>query len=60
MERLWAPWRLAFIEGGEKPEGCIFCVFPADARDREHLVLGRSACSFVKPARISINTSCNS
>lgn len=47
MERLWAPWRLAFIESGEKPEGCIFCVFPAEDRDRERLVLGRTAHSFV-------------
>jgi len=47
MERLWAPWRLAFIEGGEKPAGCIFCLFPAENRDRERLILGRSAHAFV-------------
>ena len=46
MEKLWAPWRLEFITG-EKPEGCIFCLFPAENRDRERLVLGRSAHSFV-------------
>ncbi|MEW5850141.1 MAG: HIT domain-containing protein [Myxococcota bacterium] len=34
MERLWAPWRLAFIEGKEGPSvpadktGCIFCDYP--------------------------------
>ncbi|HEY0840738.1 MAG TPA: HIT domain-containing protein [Vulgatibacter sp.] len=47
METLWAPWRLAFIEGEEKPAGCIFCLFPAEDRDRERLILGRSAHSFV-------------
>lgn len=47
MERLWAPWRLAFIEGGEKPEGCIFCLFPKEGRDRERLILARSRHSFV-------------
>ena len=47
MERLFAPWRLAFIESGEKQPGCIFCRFPAEESDRENLVLGRSARSFV-------------
>lgn len=47
MERLWAPWRLAFIESGDKPEGCIFCVYPTEGRDRERLILGRSEHSFV-------------
>ena len=43
---LWAPWRMELILG-EKPKGCIFCAFPAETNDREHLVLGRSARSFV-------------
>jgi ATP adenylyltransferase len=47
VERLWAPWRLTFIEGEEKPQGCIFCVFPQEDRDRERLVLARSAHAFV-------------
>jgi ATP adenylyltransferase len=46
MKTLWAPWRLEFIEG-DKPPGCIFCVYPAEDRDRERLVLGRTAHSFV-------------
>lgn len=49
MERLWAPWRLEFIEKGVPPGGCIFCVFPAetgDEADRRNLVLGRSAHAF--------------
>ena len=46
MKTLWAPWRLEFIEG-DKPPGCIFCVYPAEDRDRERIVLGRTAHSFV-------------
>jgi ATP adenylyltransferase len=46
MQTLWAPWRMDFIKS-DKPDGCIFCRFPADTRDRENLVLGRSAHSFV-------------
>lgn len=49
MERLWAPWRLEFVEKGDKQEGCIFCRFPAEEgeeADRRNLVLGRSAHAF--------------
>jgi ATP adenylyltransferase len=24
MQRLWAPWRMAYVTG-ERPEGCVFC-----------------------------------
>lgn len=47
MKHLWAPWRLTFIESKPKEEGCIFCLFPSEDRDRERLILGRSASSFV-------------
>lgn len=46
MDRLWAPWRLANIEG-EKPAGCIFCKFFAEDDDRRNLVLGKTASAFV-------------
>lgn len=42
MRVLWAPWRLSYIESGEKPGGCIFCDLPAaDGREerRKGLVL---------------------
>ncbi|HEX6682788.1 MAG TPA: HIT domain-containing protein [Candidatus Limnocylindrales bacterium] len=25
LERLWTPWRLAYVSGPEKPSGCPFC-----------------------------------
>lgn len=49
MDELWAPWRRDFI-GAEKPQGCIFCLFPAQTgedADRTNLILGRTARSFV-------------
>jgi ATP adenylyltransferase len=49
MERLWAPWRMEFVEQGDGQTGCIFCRFPAeegDEADRRNLVLGRTAHSF--------------
>jgi ATP adenylyltransferase len=48
MDALWAPWRMESIEA-EKPQGCIFCLFPAEQglqADRKNLVLGRSAHAF--------------
>ncbi|HET6454735.1 MAG TPA: HIT domain-containing protein [Armatimonadota bacterium] len=47
MDRIWAPWRMQYIEQGGKPEGCIFCVFPAQDRDRENLILYRGKTAFV-------------
>ncbi len=49
MDRLWAPWRMAYIlSGAELSEECIFCAFPAQpARWREHLVLAVGRHSFV-------------
>ena len=41
MDRLWAPWRMAYIlSGDEQAEVCIFCQFPSDkARFVEHQIL---------------------
>ncbi len=38
MEHLWAPWRIAYIEGTRK-EGCIFCDKLRDPDIRSSLVL---------------------
>lgn len=58
MERpLWAPWRMEYILS-EKPKGCILCEFPAapEARDRENLVLHRSAHAFTVMNRYPYNS----
>lgn len=47
MERLWAPWRMKYIEEGSKIEGCIFCIFPAEQDDRKNLILYRGQQSFI-------------
>ncbi|MGH2457879.1 MAG: HIT family protein [Chloroflexota bacterium] len=46
MERIWTPWRMAFIQG-EKPAGCIFCAKPAESRDRENYILYRGRHNFI-------------
>jgi ATP adenylyltransferase len=58
MERpLWAPWRMEFILAG-KPQGCIFCDFPAapEASDREHLIVHRAEHAFVILNRFPYNS----
>jgi len=47
MERLWAPWRLAYVTGasGSAPPDCIFC--NTSARDRADLIVARGRVSFV-------------
>jgi ATP adenylyltransferase len=56
-QRLWAPWRLEFIHA-PKPEGCIFCRFPAEpeANDRKNLVVHRTARSFAVLNRYPYNS----
>lgn len=45
MDRLYTPWRMNYV-GGEKPQGCIFCVKPAEDQDEKNLILGRSTHAF--------------
>jgi ATP adenylyltransferase len=55
MERLWAPWRLNYVTGGEnkddrpRPKGCIFCDKPdeGEAADAENLIVSRGPSCFV-------------
>lgn len=49
-EQLWAPWRLAYIEGATgEPTGeeCLFEWLPALGDDRKALILHRGALAFV-------------
>jgi ATP adenylyltransferase len=52
VKQLWAPWRLESLKTDLATEhgGCIFCLFPGEEgskADRDHLILARSAHSFV-------------
>jgi len=50
MDRLWAPWRNAYVSGGGagvKPSGCIFCAAASGATERADLVVHRSAHNVV-------------
>ena len=40
MNQLWAPWRMAYINGIDgKDKGCVFCTKPKGKRRPENLIL---------------------
>jgi ATP adenylyltransferase len=45
MERLWAPWRLEYVQSADEQDGCVFCR-AADADDEAGLVLRRGELAF--------------
>jgi len=49
MERLWTPWRRAFLEGAadNSSAGCFLCAAPAAHDDRANLILKRAESVFV-------------
>ena len=47
MQRIWAPWRLEYIENAERQQGCILCRFPAEGRDAERYILCQHTHTFV-------------
>src|SRR5205085_9471119 len=48
MDRLWAPWRMRYIESADdNKEGCIFCQFPEAQLDEQNLILLRGEQTFV-------------
>jgi ATP adenylyltransferase len=46
VKQLWAPWRLAYIQGADEQEGCVFCR-AAGLGDEEGLVVRRGERAFV-------------
>jgi ATP adenylyltransferase len=46
MERLYAPWRSAYLMGEPEP-GCLFCTLVASQEDRAHFILERGRHWFV-------------
>ena len=40
-QRLWAPWRMQYVQGERKEEGCIFCLAAEGGDDEARHVLHR-------------------
>jgi ATP adenylyltransferase len=46
MDHLWSSWRLFYVTGGAKSDGCVFCA-AQDAPDAESLIVFRGRTAFV-------------
>lgn len=55
MERLWAPWRMQFIEELREKSGCVFCELALPGDDKKRLVLHRGKTCFVLMNRYPYN-----
>jgi ATP adenylyltransferase len=47
VERLWSPWRLAYVTANREDEGCVFCAALGDRDDSRSLVVHRGVTAFV-------------
>ena len=46
MKRIWAPWRIQYIQMG-KPKGCILCDKPKENKDTANYILFRGEKNFI-------------
>lgn len=54
MDNLWAPWRMTYILGQDKTEGCIFCL-DKEGPDKDRLVLFADEVGLVMMNRYPYN-----
>jgi ATP adenylyltransferase len=47
VKRLWAPWRLEYVQNADKQDGCVFCTAAASDDDEGQLVVHRGERAFV-------------
>jgi ATP adenylyltransferase len=47
MKRLWAPWRMKFVQSQDPKIECVFCKVQAETSDAENLVVFRGQKAFV-------------
>lgn len=50
MQRIWSPWRMAYIQAAKEQGedgGCIFCDLPAEGDDVRTMILARGELAFV-------------
>lgn len=45
-DKLWAPWRIAYIKKLKKDKGCLFCRVSNSKKDKKNLLVFRSKSSF--------------
>ena len=47
IERLWAPWRLEYVQNADAQDGCFLCTAAASDDDVQHLVVHRGERAIV-------------
>jgi ATP adenylyltransferase len=47
MDKLWAPWRLAYVSEAGAQQGCVFCAEARGEGGEESLVVARGESAFV-------------
>ena len=47
MNHLWSPWRMAYLDGSNKVDGCVFCVAPSMQDSAENLIAHRGKRAYV-------------
>ena len=45
MDKLWAPWRIKYVQGKQK-KGCIFCQKPRQKNDKKNYIIERRKYAF--------------
>jgi ATP adenylyltransferase len=55
MDRIWAPWRMAYIQEEMQEEGCFLCNAWREDNDRENLLLWRTEHSLCLMNRYPYN-----
>jgi ATP adenylyltransferase len=47
MKRLWAPWRMKYVQSHATNEKCVLCTVQSQANDKENLIVFRGRTVFV-------------
>jgi len=56
VDKIFAPWRSEYIlSGDKKDDGCIFCDYPKQDKDKENLIIFRGKLCFVIMNRYPYN-----
>jgi ATP adenylyltransferase len=56
VKPIFAPWRMAYIAGGNPPGGCLFCELPPRGENPETLVVHRGQRAYVVLNRFPYTT----
>lgn len=47
LGRIWTPWRMQYVAGGPREDGCVFCNRLAEQRDTDALIAHRGDNAYV-------------